>query len=1322
MRKLLLLFVLLFSVTFALNAERVRSSVAKNVAKTMLPNAELVDISSESNFNNVYIFSSDNGFVIVSADDRAFPVIAYSDKNPFKVKDMSENVYSWLKSVDKGIQNIADNKGVASEAVKAEWKSFAKGNKPAEKYRSTVAPLVTTTWGQDYPYNDSCPMVNEDRTVVGCVATAMAQIMNYWEWPHRGEGSRSYQLPRPIGKVSANFGETVYDWDNMKDEFWIYYPDEESWSYVDWSEAEIDAVATLMFHCGVSVAMDYGVDESGAYSEDVAPALKEYFDYDPNLQLVYKSNYTDTEWKDLLKSELNAGRPVYYAGNTASLTGHAFVCDGYDANGYFHFNWGWDGACDGYYLIGDLEPGTGGTGAGNGSYNDNNRIVIGIQPNPATPRISAPANLSAEVDFPNVTITWSEVAEAVSYKLYRDNKLVASVADNYYTESAPGQHTYYVRSVSADGVNSVNSEMLDVEVLYKGPEITDLTAKRYNVNNVELNWTSNVVENATLKYYDGDFPGDGYWWNPGEYWGQKFTKEELVEYAGMSVTSVDVMMYTGDKQYELAIFTEKDDVLEKVYSQEFTCPSSYEKKWFTVTLDTPILLDYTKNIVVMFCSVSEEVVVPLIYKSVHDYGDNSGIYSDGSYVQYSSTVGYLIKTNLTSLNTYDVYRNGEEIASEIKEKSYNDTNLELGTYEYSVRANYSGGVTEPKTVVIELGEPEEYTLTLSVDSEEKGSVEGGGKYLESTIVTAKATPKLGYEFKDWTENGAQVSTDASYAFEIEGNRELVANFVENNLSIEVVSTTIPTYAGASNGKIEVKAKYGFAPYTYELGNDKSEPVETSYVFENLAAGSHTVKVTDATGFSVTEIVVLEDSSITPPPSNIKAVPIGETSIKVSWDPVEGAVAYGIYQDKEWLGGVYGTSVTLNGLNPETTYCFAIMTITGVDSEGYITDYSDLSEEVCATTGDGSGDGEVTEVLPPTNVKAVADGTSITLSWDEVDGALAYGIFCNGEFAGGTYNTSVTFKDLTPGTTYCYAVASITGIDADGYITGMTDKSEESCATIEGEAVEVLPPTNVKAVANGTTITLSWDAADGALAYGIYRGDEWLGGTYGTSVTFKDLTPGATYCYTVVSITEIDAEGYITGMTDKSEEACATISDGSGDDDDTEILPPTNVKAVATGPTSIKLSWDSVEGAVLYGIFKDGEFFGGVGETFVEVGGLDPETTYCFTVITITSVDSQGNVTESSIESEEVCATTAPDAVEELTSSFNIYPNPVNDKLYIETEMDVEEVAVYDTFGRQQTTDNGQQSSVIDVSNLNAGVYIVMIKTDAGIVTKRFVKK
>ena len=1227
MKRLLLLLVF-FSVSFASNAERVRSSVAKNVAKTMLPNAKLVDISAESNFSNVYIFSSDNGFVIVSADDRAFPVIAYSDKNSFVVKDMSENVYSWLKTVDKGIQDIADSKVVASEAVKTEWKTFAKGNKPAAKYRSAVEPLLTTTWGQNYPYNDSCPMVNEDRTVVGCVATAMAQIMNYWEWPHRGVGSKSYQHPSPIGGVSANFGETVYDWDNMRDDFWTYYPEDDSWTLEAWSEEEVDAVSVLMYHCGVSVSMKYGVDESSAYSDDVAPALKEYFDYDPNLQLVFKYNYTDTEWKDLLKSELNAGRPVYYAGNTAGLTGHAFVCDGYDSDGYFHFNWGWDGYCDGYYLIGNLEPGTGGTGAGNGSYNDNNNIVIGIQPNPATPRISAPTNLAAEVDFPNVTITWSEVAEAVSYKLYRNGKLIASITENTYTDLAPGQNTYYVRSVSEDGTNSVDSEKLDVEVLYKGPGITDLTAKRYDVNNVELSWTSDVIEKDTLKYFDGDFQG---WltvvYPSWPYWGNRFTKEELAKYVGMSITSVDVIV-RGDKQYELLVCSEEDGVLEKMYSQEFACPGSYSEKWFTVTLDTPVMLDYTKNILIMVGCPSVDdsgVTVPIGYVESGISNSNARILSDGEsfIVSLSESSVWFIRTHIANTNTYNVYRNGVEIASEIKENSYDDTNLEFGTYEYSVVTNYSGGVTEPKTVVIELGEPEEYTLTLSVDSEEKGSVEGGGKYLESTIVTVNATPKYGYEFKNWTENGTQVSTDASYTFEIEGNCELVANFVENNLSIEVVSTTVPTYKGASDGKIEVKAKSGTAPYICELGSDKSEPVETSYVFENLAAGSYTVKVTDATGFSVTTTVVLEDSSIIPPPTNVKAVSIGETSIKISWDPVEGAIAYGVVNEAEWLGAVYGTSMTLDGLNPETMYCFAVMTIAGVDNEGYIAEYSDFSEEACAITGDGSGDGEVTEVLPPTNVKAVANGTTITLSWDAVDGALAYGIFYNGEFAGGTYNTSVAFEDLAPGKTYCFTVVSITGIDSEGYITDYSDESEEACATIEGEAVEVLPPTNVKAVANGTTITLSWDPVAGAVAYGIFYAGEYIGGTYNTSIAFDDLTPGKTYCFTVMTISGVDAEGYITDYSDESEEACATIS------------------------------------------------------------------------------------TES---------------VEELTSLFNVYPNPVNDKLYIETEVEIEEVVVYDTFGRQQLAVSGQQSAVSDVSNLDAGVYIVMIKTNDGIVTKRFVKK
>ena len=479
--KRFLLFLLLLSVSFASYAERVRSSAAKNVAKTILPDAELADVSVQTNFSNFYIFSSENGFVIVSADDRALPVIAYSDKNPFVVKDMSVNVYEWLKNVDKTIQGLIDDNVVASEAVKAEWKSFADGKKPSAKYRSAVEPLIKIMWDQGFPYNSECPKINEERVVTGCVATAMAQIMKYWEWPYRGVGEHSYQAPRPVGKLTANFGETVYDWDNML-------------SYYDYNYAEETglAVATLMFHCGVSVNMVYGTDVSLAYHSDVDDALKNYFDYDPNLQCIYRnnSNYTDEEWKDLLKGELNAGRPVYYSGDADDgEAGHAFVCDGYDANDYFHFNWGWGGYCDGYYAMGALVPGTGGIGSGDsGDYSKNNGIIIGIQPNPATPRISVPENLAAEVDFPNATITWSEVADAAYYKLYRDGRYLTDIVGNSYTELLFGELVYYLKSVNSDGMPSLKSESLTVKVEPPQPVPGNLQARQSSIDEVTLNW------------------------------------------------------------------------------------------------------------------------------------------------------------------------------------------------------------------------------------------------------------------------------------------------------------------------------------------------------------------------------------------------------------------------------------------------------------------------------------------------------------------------------------------------------------------------------------------------------------------------------------------------------------------------------------------------------------------------------------------------------------------------------------------------------------------------------------------------------------------
>ena len=1337
--KRFLLFLVLLSVSFASYAERVRGSVAKNVAETMLPKTELKDLSPQTNFNNFYIFSSDNGFVIVSADDRTSPIIAYSDKNPFAVKDMSVNVYEWLKNVDKGIQGLIDDKVVASETVKAEWKSFAKGEKPSAKYRSAVEPLIKTQWGQSFPFNSMCPMINEEQAVAGCVATAMAQIMKYWEWPHRGVGEHSYAWGH-IGELAVNFDETLYDWDNM-----LYFYD------FNYGEASGIAVATLMYHCGISVDMMYGLSENGgsaAYSEDVVDALKDYFNYDPNLQYVYKYYYTDEKWKDLLKTELNAGRPVYYAGDDGQA-GHAFVCDGYDANDYFHFNWGWGGYCDGYYLIGNLAPGTGGIGSGNGSYNNNNIIIIGVQPNPATPRINAPTNLAAEVDFPNATITWLEVTDADCYKVYRDDRFVAKVTDNSYTDMAPGQHVYYVKSVAEDEMASVDSETIAVETLYPGPEMTNLVAERYDVNNVSLTWTTPASENYVLKYgeepysmgYGILFPfASSDWFLYGcSYWGHKFPKEELSAHAGKAIVSVETMINedpeVGSRQYELQIYTEESVwgteggtfSAEKVYAQEFTYTSDFNDKWFTVTLDTPFVIDYSKDILIIFHPVDDgDFVVPVS----SDQGGNtySHVYSsDGIYFEdqdaysapgtlFGEGVSFLIRTHITDgAYTYNVYRDGEKIANEIKENSYDDTDLEFGVYEYSVETNYFGGSAKSENIIVELSESEEYTVSVSVNPEDAGVVEGGGTYFETTYVTVKATPNLGYAFKEWTENGIQVSTDASYKFKIAEDRNLVAEFIDNDLSIEVVNVTSPSCEGESDGAIEVMAKSGLSPYIYKLGDETSEALDTSYTFENLTVGTYVIEVADATGFSVTTTVEVKASDEELEAGAIategEEIAVGESASVIA--SAQDATGPGKLTYRWKMNG----EVLENSNSAQYTPSAESL---AVGKYVFTREVKNNCTDWIASEGEWTLFVRTNSIPVPKNVKAVASGTTIKLSWDLVPVALAYGIMYEGEFVGYTENELVYyFEGLAPATTYCFTVVTIV---EEGY----SDPSEEVCATTAGDGggddTEVLPPSNVKAVAiSSTTIRLSWDPVPGALAYGIMNGGDLIGATYETYMDIGGALPNSTYCFTVVSVTGIDNEGYITDYSEESEKACATTGSGSGGDD-TEVLPPSNVKAVATSSTTIRLSWDPVPGALAYGIMYEDDFLGATDETVAEFEELLPNTTYCFKVFTITEVDAEGYIIGYSEDSEEVCATTTvPDAVDEVTATFYMYPNPVEDKLYIETDVEIEDIVVYDVYGRQQ--DNvAIRKHFVDVSDLTSGIYLIKIVTNGSGFIRRFVKK
>ncbi|MBV5314034.1 MAG: C10 family peptidase [Prolixibacteraceae bacterium] len=305
------------------------------------------------------------GFVIVAGDDNVSPILGYSDERTFDPDKIPYNVAKWLEGYKTEIRYVIDKNIHANQEISDEWKQL-KSATIGVNATASVSPLMKTKWDQSPYYNALCP----DKSVTGCVATAMAQIMKYWNYPATGSGFHSYRHST-YGTLSANFGSTTYQWSSMPNSV----------------NSSNNAVATLMYQVGISVDMNYSPDESGAYVlSETSPetncseyALKTYFGYDKSLKGIIRDNFTQSEWISLLKKELDAGRPILYDGYGTD-GGHCFVADGYDTNNYIHFNWGWSGAYDGYFRINALNPDDVGTGGGSGGYNSGQEAIIGIKP------------------------------------------------------------------------------------------------------------------------------------------------------------------------------------------------------------------------------------------------------------------------------------------------------------------------------------------------------------------------------------------------------------------------------------------------------------------------------------------------------------------------------------------------------------------------------------------------------------------------------------------------------------------------------------------------------------------------------------------------------------------------------------------------------------------------------------------------------------------------------------------------------------------------------------------------------------------------------
>ena len=294
-----------------------------------------------------YVFGMHpKGFVIVSADDRMRPILGYSTESNFTAQ-LPDGLKTFFDNYKAGFVQMVENDDVRSEQAIADWTRLAEtGKLNDERNDRGVAPLLASVWNQTDLYNNMTP---EDPSSIygghcksGCVANTMSQIMRYWEWPRHGQGEYGYNANTQYGNYGwqeANFEDATYRFELMPD-------------FLDFAspQAEVDAVALLESHAGISVDMMYGPNASGAYSDLVGPSMQEYFRYSADWQYILLQSYTQNQWEDMLRANLDAGMPLYYA-SQGPEGGHAYVLDGYDDNNLFHLNWGWAGFDNGYYAI-----------------------------------------------------------------------------------------------------------------------------------------------------------------------------------------------------------------------------------------------------------------------------------------------------------------------------------------------------------------------------------------------------------------------------------------------------------------------------------------------------------------------------------------------------------------------------------------------------------------------------------------------------------------------------------------------------------------------------------------------------------------------------------------------------------------------------------------------------------------------------------------------------------------------------------------------------------------------------------------------------------
>lgn len=395
-----------------------------------------------------YVFNmSPTGWVVVSASDRVMPVPAASPSGRYDPDQVAPppGFVGMMDVYAREILRVIENRLDAGEEVSESWRQLRYPPEAPLSDRS-VTPLLSTQWNQTCHYNALCPSDAAapygycGHVPVGCVAVSMAMVMKYWNHPTTGVGDNSYTPPYGGGVYGvqyANFGNTTYDWSAMPNQLY----------------GANTAVATIMYHAGVSVNMQYTPTGSGAYTSDARLALINNFNYSPNSAYMNKSSYSNAAWESMLRADLNAGRPVIYRGQ-GNYGGHAWVCDGYSGTNHFHMNWGWGGWYDGYFYLSNLNP-------GDFTFNNNQGAIMNIFP--MEMNLDPPTNLQYFINNQHVMLMWtapdaksgSAARSLTGYNIYRDGVKINTipVTNTYYNDLnlTSGSYSYEVTAVYTYG-------------------------------------------------------------------------------------------------------------------------------------------------------------------------------------------------------------------------------------------------------------------------------------------------------------------------------------------------------------------------------------------------------------------------------------------------------------------------------------------------------------------------------------------------------------------------------------------------------------------------------------------------------------------------------------------------------------------------------------------------------------------------------------------------------------------------------------------------------------------------------------------------------